>query len=145
MLNFVRHSLDKIQIIRYNYFWLFYFYYICGCGEIDRHVRFRLRYFIAFIKLSPVGSQIRQQNLICECGKIGRHDRFRLRYFITFIKLSTVGSQVRQQNLICGYGEIGIRTRFRFWRSNPCRFNSCYPHQKVLAVGSSPTALIISH
>ena len=43
---------------------------------------------------------------------------------------------------MCGYGEIGIRTRFRFWRSNPCRFNSCYPHQK-LSRRVIPTAFIL--
>lgn len=53
-------------------------------------------------------------------------------WFSEIISFSIAGSQ----NLICGYGEIGIRTRFRFWRSNPCRFNSCYPHQCGAPVGS---------
>lgn len=27
------------------------------------------------------------------------------------------------------YGGTGRRTRFRFWRRDPCRFDSCYSHQ----------------
>lgn len=37
--------------------------------------------------------------------------------------------KIMVKNLICGYGGTGRRTRFRFWRRDPCRFDSCYPHQ----------------
>ncbi len=74
----VAFSLDKFYTNRYNYT----VRSLCGYGEIGRRTRFRLRYVIAFIELSTVGSPNRQQILIREYGGIGRRPRFRLRYVI---------------------------------------------------------------
>ena len=43
--------------------------------------------------------------------------------------------QIKSAVQVCGYGGTGRRNRLRiYWRLSPCRFNSCYPHQKTAVI-----------
>lgn len=55
--------------------------------------------------------------------------------YCTYSHLKRASVQIKSAVQVCGYGGTGRRNRLRiYWRLSPCRFNSCYPHQKTAVI-----------
>lgn len=95
----------KIKFIKY----VINQYFICACGEIGRHARFRLCYYSVFNYCDCRQVKIRQKKLnryICTCGEIGIRDRFRLCYYSAFNFCGCRQVEIRQKNQIKIYAPV---------------------------------------